>query len=69
MLRHEKSHKQIKFTCGDCNQIFSRRDDLINHVQKKHSMYFIQFYLNRKFDVRKFNNIEMLIFTYNSYLI
>jgi len=48
MLRHEKSHEQIKFTCGDCKNIFSRRDDLANHVQKKHGMYFIKYYLDIK---------------------
>ncbi|XP_025205783.1 zinc finger protein 532-like [Melanaphis sacchari] len=36
MLRHEKSHKQIKFSCGDCSQFFIRRDHLVNHVLKKH---------------------------------
>ncbi|KAF0764023.1 zinc finger protein 532-like [Aphis craccivora] len=43
MLRHEKSDKQIKFSCGDCKQLFSRRDDLVNHVQKKHVAYIYEY--------------------------
>jgi len=54
MLRQEKSHEQIKFICDDCKQIFSSRDHLVNHAQKKHGMYFIKYYLN----------IKLVTFTY-----
>ena len=40
MLRHTKSHNQIKFQCVHCKKDFNRRDHLADHVQKKHGMYY-----------------------------
>ncbi|KAL4085208.1 hypothetical protein QTP88_027067 [Uroleucon formosanum] len=36
MFRHNRSHNNKKFTCIECQQMFSRRDGLVNHIQKKH---------------------------------
>ncbi|KAL4089074.1 hypothetical protein QTP88_024147 [Uroleucon formosanum] len=36
MLRHTKSHEQMKFQCIHCNQDFTRRSNLSVHMQKKH---------------------------------
>ncbi|KAF0748031.1 zinc finger protein 532-like [Aphis craccivora] len=41
MLRHVKSHKHIQLTCGNCKQDFTRRSNLLDHIQSKHGMYFI----------------------------
>jgi len=40
MLRHTKSHEQIKFQCTHCKKDFTRQSNLADHIQKKHGMYF-----------------------------
>ncbi|KAL4097431.1 hypothetical protein QTP88_022213 [Uroleucon formosanum] len=36
MLRHTKSHEQIKFQCTHCKKDFTRQSNLADHIQKKH---------------------------------
>ncbi|KAL4142183.1 hypothetical protein QTP88_004692 [Uroleucon formosanum] len=36
MLRHRKSHEQMKFQCIHCNRDFTRRSNLSVHMQKKY---------------------------------
>jgi len=35
MLRHTKSHEQIKFQCTHCKKDFTRQSNLADHIQKK----------------------------------
>ncbi|XP_022162712.1 uncharacterized protein LOC111028391, partial [Myzus persicae] len=36
MLRHAKSHEQMKFQCCHCKQDFTRQSNLSDHIKKKH---------------------------------
>jgi len=47
MLRHVKSHKQIKFTCGDCKQDFTRRSNLSDLIGTEQTWYVFYLILYR----------------------